>query len=112
MPPSATSALRTDAVIDNGMAISGGMMLGSPPLTRERRESKKPCTVKPLATISPPPMNASAMLPSSMALFRDMSPLGGKTKVKNPHSACIKSGGLALTVHFEGRHEKLGELRK
>src|SRR5438128_5918072 len=110
MPPSATSTLRTDAVIDNGMAISAGTMAGIPPLTRERRERRKPCTVKPLVIISPPPMNANAMLPSSVALLRDMSPPGGKTKVKNPHSACIESGGLALPVRFEGRNEELGEL--
>src|SRR5207247_4623478 len=107
MPPSATSTLRTDAVIDNGMAISAGTMVGSPPLTRERRERRKPCTVKPLVTIRPPPMNAKAMLPSSVALLRDTSPPGGNTKVKNPQSSCIESGGLAIPVHFEGRHKKL-----
>jgi len=50
------------------------------------------------------------MLPSSVALLRDTSPLGGRKKVKNPQSARVESGGLALPVHLEERHEKLGEL--
>src|SRR5712692_9998395 len=100
-PPSGTSALRIETVIDKGMAIAPGRTVGIPPLTRERMERRKPCTLKPLATISPPPTNANAMLPSSVALLRDTSPLGGKTKVKNPQSECIESGGLDITVHHE-----------
>src|SRR3989442_783840 len=107
-PPRATSALRIDTGIDRGIAIAPGRTLGSPPLTRERRERRRPCTVKPLATISPPPTNANAMLPSSVALLRDTSPLGGKTKVKNPQSECIEFGGLAFPVHFEGETRETG----
>ena len=54
------------------------------------------------------PMNANTMLPSSAALFSGMSPLGGKTKVKNPQSTCIEFGGVDLLVRFEERLEKLG----
>jgi len=109
-PPSATSALRIETVIDRGMAIAPGRTVGIPPLTRESMERRKPCTLKPLATISPPPTNASAMLPSSVTLLRDTSPLGGRKKVKNPQSARVESGGLTLLVHLEEMHEKLGEL--